>query len=263
MRWTHDELAAQVQRDGLLDSIHPATIGRILSEADCQPHRVQYWLRSQDPLFLPKATRVLWYYERAESLWRDGVAVVCLDEKPNIQALGRRLPDIAAAPGRVRRREFEYKRHGTVNLLLALVVATGEVWGCVLDRNDSDHFLAALAELTKHLADARRIEIVLDNASSHVSRQTRAAIAADDRVRFHHTPTHASWLNQAEIGLGAIHRRYLKGAIVASREEMIKRAMSGIADYNERHAKPIDWSFTRHAMKDWHINCQPTSAGEH
>ena len=61
--------------------------------------------------------------------------VICIDEKPNMQALTPRLPDIPPAPGHVRRREFDYKRHGTVNLLLGLTVATGEVWGEVLEKN--------------------------------------------------------------------------------------------------------------------------------
>lgn len=253
-RWSHEELAWAAAENGLIDEgIHPASIGRILAEAECQPHRVRYWLRSQDPAFVPKATRVLWYYERARALYRQGIAVICLDEKPNIQALDRPHPDLPPQPGRVRRREFEYVRRGTVNLLLAHVVATGEMWGRVLARNDSANFVDALHGLLARFHWAERIDLILDNASSHTSRATRAAVATlGDRLRLHHTPFHASWLNQAEIALGIIYRRYLRGVPVRSRDEMTARINAGIDDHNHNYARPFNWSYTRHALQAKH-----------
>lgn len=226
------ELAWAIAEEGLVSDIHPATIARILAEAECQPHRVRYWLRSQDPQFLEKATRVLWYYERATALFDRGIVVVCLDEKPNIQALGRRLPDVPTGPGRPLRREFDYIRHGTVNLLLAHTVATGELWGRVLPRTTAEAFIDALHGLMAHFAWAQRVELILDNASSHTARATKAAVAGfGDRLRLHRTPTHACWLNQAEIALGIVHRRYLRGVPVASRDETIDRIHHGIRDH--------------------------------
>ena len=87
----------------------------------------------------------------------------------------------------------------------------------------------------------------------------------DGRLRLHFTPTHASWLNQAEIGLGAIHRRYIRGVPFDSREALIERTRVAIADYNEHYAAPIKWSYSVNAMKDWYddTNSSPTSAAEH
>ena len=252
-RWTVRELAWAAAEQGLAEQIHPATIARILAEAECKPHRVRYWLRSQDPQFREKATRVLWYYERAAALYVRGIVVVCLDEKPNIQALGRPLPDIPMKPGKPLRREFEYIRHGTVNLLLAHTVATGELWEEVLPSTNSADFVAALRRLMKHLAWAERVELILDNASAHTARHTQAALDEfDGRLRFHFTPTHASWLNQAEVAIGTIHRRYIRGVPVSSRDELIDRVHAGVNDHNNHFAQPLNWSYTRHAMQKWY-----------
>jgi transposase len=253
VRWSVRELAAQAVEDGLVTEVHYSTVCLVLQAAELRPHRTRYWQWSQDPEFETKAASILWYYERAKSLSREGVLVVCIDEKTGIQALGRRTPDLPPASGRPRIREFEYVRYGVANLSLALVVPTGRIAGRVIPRNNSDNFIETLERLDHDLRDAKRIELVLDNGSSHISKQTTEWFEKhSDRFRPHFTPTHASWLDQAELALSALSRRYLRNAVFGSRDELIARIDASIDDYNKRYAHPFNWSFTRHAMHNWY-----------
>lgn len=263
MRWSVRDIARQAVEDGIVDSIHYSSVCLILNEFDLKPHHIRYWLNSQDPDFETKAASILWYYERAQSLAREGVLVVCMDEKTGIQALGRRHPDHPVRPGLPLRREFEYVRHGSVHLQLALTVATGDVWARNLPRNDHQHCIDTLERLDHRYRDAKRIELILDNGSSHTAKETKAwFVEHSDRIRPHFTPTHASWLDQAELALGAISRRYIKNAVVDSRRDLIKRIRAGISEYNKLYAHPFDWSFTRHAMHEWYRkkDCPGTSS---
>ena len=180
-----------------------------------------------------------------------------------MQALSRKHPDLPPAPGQDRRREFEYKRHGVVNLSLANVVTTGELHGYVLPgNNNSDNFIESLERLDYGLKDAKRIELILDNASSHTSAQTTEWFERHaDRFRPHFTPKHASWLNQAELAISAFTRRYTRNRVVKNRDHLVDRIEAGLMEYNQRHAHPFAWSFTRHAMHEWYErHCQRISS---
>src|SRR5207253_885531 len=108
-------------------AISARTVRRILDDVDLQPHRTRYWRTSRlDEQFKERAEQVLWCYAHAERLARQGVWVVAVDEKPNLQVL-QRDPIRRAAPGHIERQGFEYSRHGTVNLLFFLVVHTGRM----------------------------------------------------------------------------------------------------------------------------------------
>jgi len=118
-------------------SIHYTTVACILAAASLQPHRSRYWKTATiDEQFIQRAAKILWCYEQGEWLSQRGEMVICLDEKPNIQALSRIAPKQLMGPGRIERREFEYKRHGTTTFLVSLDVLDGTMWGCCLARND-------------------------------------------------------------------------------------------------------------------------------
>lgn len=253
VRWSVRDLAVELVEQHAVETIHYSTVCLILQQAELQPHRTRYWQWSQDPEFERKAATILWYYERADSLAREGILVACIDEKTGIQAIGRKTRDVLPRSGHVRLREFEYVRHGVANLSLAHVVPTGTAIGRVIPKNNSDEFIESLERLRHELRDSRRIELILDNASSHTSKQTSAWFDKHrDRIRPHFTPTHASWLDQAELALSAFSRRYLRGAVFNSRDELVERIERGLQEYRERYARPFDWSFTRHAMHDWY-----------
>lgn len=146
--WSHRSLAQAAPQLVCVPSIHPTTVGTILREADLQPHRSRAWKTTVwDAEAVERALKILWYYERIESLWQRGEVLICVDEKPNLQVLERARPTRPMQSGRVERREFEYKRHGTVNLLVGRVAYNGRMWAECLDQNDGEHFRPALRRL--------------------------------------------------------------------------------------------------------------------
>ncbi len=123
-------LARIAQERGLVPHIAHSTVSLILREADLQPHRSRDWITpTLNATFLQRASRILWLYERVDSLWDHDEIVLALDEKPNIQALERARPAQPMHPGQVERQEFEYIRHGTVNFLALLNVHNGHMRG--------------------------------------------------------------------------------------------------------------------------------------
>jgi transposase len=194
VRWSVRALHDEIERRQIA-TLHPSTVHHILTDADLHPHQVRYWRHALAEDFAAKAASVLWYYERAAALVERGELVVCLDEKPNIQALGRTIPDLPPAPGYALRRDWEYVRHGTVNLLVIYNLLTGQLWGRVLAHNDAAHFIPALEAYLAELPwEIRCVHCILDNGSSHIAKATREWVAAQEGlVRLHFTPAHASW----------------------------------------------------------------------
>src|SRR5256884_119629 len=114
--WTSFDLARQAIADGIVEALSPRTVRQILHDVDLQPHRTRYWKTARlDAEFKARAEKVLWCYANAGPLAYEGIWTVAVDEMPNLQVLERR-PIRRAAPGLVERQEFEYVRHGTVNL---------------------------------------------------------------------------------------------------------------------------------------------------
>ena len=142
--WTSKDLARQAVADGIVTAISPRTVRQILKEADLQPHRTRYWKTAQlDEQFKQRAEQVLWCYAHAERLARQGIWVVAADEKPNHQVLERN-PIRRAIPGSIEQQEFEYTRHGTVNLLFFLIVHSGRMEVAAEDSKDAEHYIREL-----------------------------------------------------------------------------------------------------------------------
>src|SRR5262249_33935970 len=160
--WSSAARARQAVADGIVEAISPAMVRRILQQVDLQPHRTRYWRTARlDERFRERAEQVLWCYGNAERLARQGVWVVCADEIPNLQVL-ERAPIRRAVPGHIEQQEFEYTRHGTVNLLLFLVVHTGEMELVVLGANDAAHYVPALRRFRRRHQRLRGVFLVHD-----------------------------------------------------------------------------------------------------
>ena len=203
-RWDSRSLAQVVAAQAVVDSIHYTTVARILAAASLQPHRSRYWKTATiDEQFTQRAAKILWCYEQGEWLSRRGEVVLCLDEKPNIQALSRTAPKQLMGPGWIERRKFEYERRGASTFLVALHVLNGTMRGCGLERNDHKHFSCGMRQVVQRYCTAKRIHLVMDNGASHIDRHTQAYFTAHPRLRVLLTPAHASWLNQAELLLRA------------------------------------------------------------
>jgi hypothetical protein len=249
--WSQRSLAQAAE--AYIGSIHHTTVGDILHAAHLQPHLFRYWKEVVwDKTAVARATKILWYYERIESLWRRGEVLICLDEKPNIQVLERATPTQRMQPGQIERQAFEYIRHGTVNLLAALVAHNGRMWAECLDKNDGEHFRPAVCRLLHPYSWATRIHLIMDNGSSHTSADTTAFFRQlAPRIQVLFTPADGSWLNQAEALLQAFSERYLRRGNWGSRALMLQHISDSRGDYNQRFAHPFAWEWSCRDFKYW------------
>jgi hypothetical protein len=250
--WSSEDLARQAVADGVIESISPRTVRLILDRVDLQPHRTRYWRTTRlDARFKSRAEKVLWCYANAEKLARRGYWVVCADEIPNFQVL-ERSPIRRSVPGSIEQREFDYTRHGTVNLLAFLVVHTGRMRAVVLEQNNAANYIPALREFRRRHRRLRGVYLIHDGGPSHIAGAT--AEYFDEchgwwRPRL--TPARASWLDQAELLIHAFGRRYLKRSSWHDREEFIRHVADSWPEYNELYAHPFEWTWTNQKMRRW------------
>jgi transposase len=235
--WTRPMLQqALLQDTGVLLSLSEIT--RTLRCGGLRPHRVRMWLHSPDPEFRQKAKRVC-----ALSLSPPpGSTVVCVDEKPGMQALERLHP--LHVVGGVARQEFEYKRHGTSTLIAAFDILTGEVFGR-LRRRTAAGLMRFMEELAKKYPRGP-VYVIWDNLNTHhdgpTLRWTKFNERHGHRFHFVHTPKHASWVNQVEVWFSILARRVLKNASFASKRELNAEVRRFITYWNRR-AHPFRWTF--------------------
>ena len=229
--WTVRSLAAAV-------GIGKSQTQVILAEADLKPHQVRSWLTSIDPDFETKQAEVCGLYLDPP----EGAIVVSLDEKTGVQAKEPIRAEIAIAPGRPARREFEYKRHGTVALLAGLLVHSGEIRGAVYERNSRVEFLDFLDRLEAEIPADKDVHAILDNLQVHKTPEVKAWLAANPRWHFHFTPTHASWLHQIELWFSILSRRLLRRGVFRSKDDLKAQLLAFIERYNPT-AKPFAWTY--------------------
>ena len=214
--WTLSALTAHVQCEAeaagfpRLSRISRSSVWRILQEQGLKPHRVRYYLERRDPEFDRKMREVLMVY-------RDVFLT----------------PPVAGQQATLSR-DHEYVRHGTLSILAALDLHTGEIIAEVEPHHRSREFVALLERLHRHYPPDAVIRVVLDNHSAHISRETMAYLATrPGRFEYVHTPKHGSWLNLIECAFSKMARTFLRHIRVASAAELKSRILKGIAEMNE------------------------------
>jgi transposase len=191
-----------------------------------------------------------------------GTMLISIDEKTGIQAKSRRHSEQPMRQGRVARREFEYVRHGTVSIVAAMEVATGQVWAERIRRNDSVTFIAFLRRLEQHIDPKLKIHLVLDNGSSHTSKATRAWLQGHPRFSVTYTPKQASWLNMVELWFSVLTRRLLSRGDFHSQEHLENKITEFTVRYNTT-AKPFTWKYDARTEHVRHQDEQARQATYH
>jgi transposase len=234
------DLARLLAGRGEIVTISPATVQRMLAELVLQPHRFRYWLTRTDPEFERKMEEIVRLYVDPPRRSR----LLCLDEKTGIQALERLYPTLPMRPGQIERQEFEYQRHGVVDLFAALDVHTGEVFAqCYRQHTNREfrHFLRALRARDPE----SRWHLILDNAGYHTKQEVLDWCAAQrPQITLHWLPYHGSWLNQVEIWFSILTRKCLRRASVASTRQLRHLLHRFLETWNRHFAHPFKWTYT-------------------
>jgi transposase len=219
-----------------LGDVSADQVWRILRRRGIQLQRRRSWCITTDPEFGPKAADIVGLYLNPP----ENAVVVCIDEKPHIQALQRaqgylRLPDGKAVNG------FShcYKRHGTTTLFAALDVITGEVQTGHYARRRRREFLDFMNEVVT-ANPGRELHVILDNLNTHKPKQDRW-LKMHPQVHLHFTPTYSSWLNQVECWFSILSRSALRGGSFTSPRQLREAIDRFVAAYNE-HATPFEWT---------------------
>jgi transposase len=188
------------------------------------------WCESNDPAFAAKAAEIVGLYLAPP----ENAIVICVDEKPSIQALERAQGYLKFANGRDSA-DRAMTTSGTSTLFAALEVATGQIMTAHKHRRRRIEFLAFMNEIDAAYPDTA-IHVVLDNLNTHKPKNDRW-LKCHPNVHFHFTPTRASWLNQVEIWFSILQGNSLKDASFISVKHLREHLDAFIEAYNE-NAKP-------------------------
>jgi transposase len=219
--------------------VHYLTVARTWKRAGLQPHRMERYIRSNDPAFEEKAAAIIGLYLHPP----EHAVVFCVDEKTAIQALDRRDPVLPMSPGRAERHGFEYIRNGTLSLYAALETKSGTVIGKTAERHTSDEFVGFLEQIISSQPKGQEIHLIADNLSAHKTPKVKAFLEANPTVQIHYTPTYSSWLNQVELWFSKIERDLIARGIFTSTKNLTQKIMRYIRHYN-KSAKPFRWSYS-------------------
>jgi len=236
--WSTRQMAAAT-------GLNQTAVSRIWRAFGLQPHRVEHFKLSKDPLFVDKLRDIVGLYldppERA--------IVLCVDEKSQIQALDRSAPILPLLPGTPQRATHGYKRNGTSSLFAAMDAATGNVIGSLHTRHRAIEFKKFLQTIDREVPDHLDVHLILDNYSTHKTPAIKRWLQTHPRFVLHFTPTGASWCNLVERFFGEPTARKLRRGAHRSVNALNTDIRDWIAHWNE-NPKPYRWTKTAQQILD-------------
>ena len=248
-RLSHEEIAREAVRSGIVASISGATIWRWLSADAIKPWLYRSWIFPRDPHFAQKAGVILDLYHK---VWQGEPLgpkdyVISADEKTSIQARKRLCPGTPPGPHTIRRIECEYERGGALAYMAAWDVHRAKVFGLCTPTTGIEpfHQLVNLVMQQEPYCSADRVFWITDNGSSHRGDASIKRLSQWYPKAIHvHTPVHASWLNQIEIYFSVVQRKVLTPNEF-SNPTTLEHTLLEFQIYYEHIAKPFKWEFTR------------------
>jgi transposase len=244
-RWTLDLLKERLESNGDVESIGRETISVILREHDFKPWQEKMWcVRELNDEYIKRMEDVLDVYESA---YNAAFPVVCIDEKPVVLHQEVREPT-PMIDKQVKRKDYEYKRNGTANIFCGVEPKIGKYINSVTTNRSGAEFAKFLNEVSMQYPDAIKIILVMDNLSTHKEKVILEHLGEDigsklwNRFEVHHTPKHASWLNQAEIAIGMLQRQCLGTCRIPNIEVLTKKTAAWNRAVNRKKIA-IKWNF--------------------
>jgi transposase len=263
-RWTHELLAGEMVKLTEHSSVSRETVRRRLKENQLKPWRQDMWCIPQvDGTYVARMEDVLDLYAEAPDPKRP---VLCVDESPT-QLIGEVREPVPAVPGQPRRYDYEYRRNGTVNLFVC--VNAHRPWRNVkvTDHRTACDFAEYMRDLVDvHYPKAEVIRVVMDNLSTHSPGALYEAFPAPEahrilnRLEFHYTPKHASWLNMVEIEIGVLRGQCLNRRI-GERKKLVSEINAWQEQRNSAKAR-IKWMFTTEKARDKLARAYPKTTKE-
>ena len=250
--WTYAKLTSHINKNAeaagfvRLSTIHKSTVHTILDAAEIKPFRIKYYCENRDPQFDEKMHNVLLVYKQLSFQFdEDGnfipweedeeiVHILSYDEKPGIQAIATTSEDLLPDQNNgTINRDYEYRRLGTLSLMAAIDLQTGEAIPLVSESHTSADYISFLKMLDEKYPKGDKIRIVLDNLGVHTSAATREYLATvPGRFEFVFTPKHGSWLNMIEGFFSKMTKQMLRGIRVKTKQELSERIYRYFAEIN-------------------------------
>src|SRR5215218_10460610 len=202
-----------------------------------KPHRVESFKLSTDPLFAGKVRDIVGLYLSPP----DRALVLCVDEKPQVQAVERTAPVLPMRPGQPERRTHDYLRHGTTDLFAALDAKTGTVIGACHRRHRAPEFRTFLDEIDRSVPPDLDVHLVLDNLRTHKAALIRDWLAKRPRYHLHDTPTSASWINLVEGWFALLTLRQIRRGVFPT-VEALETAIRRHIEATNANPRPFVWT---------------------
>jgi transposase len=213
------------------------TVSRIWNAHRLQPHRERSFKLSSDPEFNEKLTDVVGLYMNPP----DKAVVMCMDEKPGIQALDRSQPMLPLRPGMPVGISNEYVRNGTVDLFAALNILDGTVVTQLHMRHRHQEFLIFLREIDERVPKELAVHMVLDNLRTHTTPRVKRWFERHPRFKLHFVPTDASWLNMVESWFSQLTQKQIRRNSFPHERALIIAIKEFVAEY-QKNPRPFVWT---------------------
>ena len=246
---THWSCRLMAANQGLSKS----TVSNLWRSHNIKPHRTKTFKLSRDPKFLEKLTDVVGLYLNPP----DKAIVLCVDEKSQIQALGRTQPGLPLKKGRCGTMTHDYKRYGTTTLFAALDLLQGKVIGDFHKRHRHQEFLQFLRRINREFPGKTVLHLVMDNYGTHNTVEVKSWLKAHPRFVTHFVPTSCSWLNLIERWFAELTNKRIRRGSFLSVPDLVAAIQEFLAAWNE-NPKPFVWTATVDSIVAKLARCRQT-----
>jgi transposase len=214
-----------------------ATIARIWESHRIQPHRERSLKLSTDPAFNEKVRDVVGLYMDPP----DKAIVICMDEKPGVQALERSQTVLPVRPGMPASRSYDYRRNGRIDLFAALNILDGTVITEFHKRHRHQEFLIFLRTIDGCVPQELDVHMVMDNLGTHTQPDVKRWFERHPRFKLHFTPKGASWMNMVEAWLSILTKKQIRRNSFGNTNDVIRAINAFVAEY-QKNPRPFVWT---------------------